>query len=250
MRARMRSPTAISVSMSACGPRAWCTGSSTVGRSPSAPSQTSGMAMRSPSSSRPVTSNTATGGRLPVLRRPLRLPDSVPSPVRFASSRLRSRRCGTLDAERARDLALADLARRVADEVEDFGTVGELPPLGARPFVSVGFARTSSACLDHGNCFKKCVSCRPLRRQPPPWPCRPAALQPSRAWLRACRPLRLASHRWPRPACSSPPSLCAPASSDGPLAARAARSSTASSTVIAAGSLPLGIVALTLSCFT
>src|SRR5665647_2114916 len=37
---------------------------------------------------------------------------------------------------------------------------------------------------------------------------------------------------------------------DGPLAARAAISSTASATLIAAGSLPLGIVALTAPCFT
>jgi hypothetical protein len=37
---------------------------------------------------------------------------------------------------------------------------------------------------------------------------------------------------------------------DGPLAARAAMSSTASATLRLAGSLPLGIVALTAPCFT
>ncbi len=90
-----------------------------LGRSPSAVSHTAGLPIRSPSSSRPVTSSTATGGTDPGSCISRRLPISVPSPAISASSFFSPILRPALDAERLRDLALAHLLVRRGDELQD-----------------------------------------------------------------------------------------------------------------------------------
>ena len=117
MRARTRSPMPIgSPSVAAAFAMA---GTTDRGRAPSSLSQTAACAMRSPSSSRPMISSTATGGRLPFSRKSLRLPASVPSSAISASSRFKAMRSPPLMPKARAISRLPTLPGDVPDELED-----------------------------------------------------------------------------------------------------------------------------------
>ena len=85
----------------------------TFGFSPCSRSHTTGSATRSPSSSRPITSSTATGGRPPFSVSSLRLPDRMPSSAISASRRFSAMRAPPL-TEKAR--AISRLPTLVCDD--------------------------------------------------------------------------------------------------------------------------------------
>ena len=190
MRASTRSPTPMLASMSTSGPRALCGAIRTSGRSPSS-SHTAGLAMRSPSSSRPVTSRIVTEGRPPFLRRLLRSPDSMPSSVMLASRRLKSTRCGPRTPKARAISRLPTLVGDVLMNSMISSRPGSPSRLGGPPFWLPFGLRGMSGCLAEGHGALR------SRRRPSPASWSPDPWRACR--LRPCPTLHFSPPAWPRP---------------------------------------------------